>query len=196
MPGFSIRDPALRKRAEAGELAFGTIDSFLTWRLTGGRAHVTDITNAARTLLFDIAKREWSAEMCALFNVPRALLPRVERCDAAFGDTEPSLFGSAIPISGMAGDQQAALVGHNCFSPGMAKATFGTGCFLVMNMGASPPRSANRLLATLGYQTKDALAYALEGSIFSAGATMQWLRDGLKLIASSAESEAIADVAV
>jgi glycerol kinase len=184
--------PELRKRAEAGELAFGTIDCFLAWRLSGGRAHVTDITNAARTLLFDINTRAWSDEMCALFKVPRALLPRVERCDAEFGETDPALFGRAIPITGMAGDQQAALVGHGCFSPGMAKATFGTGCFLVMNMGAAPPRSANRLLATVGYQIGDTLAYALEGSIFSAGATMQWLRDGLKIIKTSAESEAMA----
>ncbi|MEQ1707319.1 MAG: glycerol kinase GlpK [Terricaulis sp.] len=186
------QDPALRRRAEAGELAFGTIESFLVWRLTQGRAHVTDVTNAARTLLFDLAKRAWSEEMCALFNVPRALLAKTAPCDAHFGDTDSALFGRAIAIHGMAGDQQAALVGHGCLKPGMAKATFGTGCFLVMNMGASPPHSANRLLSTMGYQTKDAHAYALEGSIFSAGATMQWLRDGLKLIASSSESEAIA----
>ena len=184
--------PELRQRAEAGELAFGTMDCFLAWRLSGGRAHVTDITNAARTLLFDLSTRDWSDEMCALFQVPRALLPEVRACDAAFGETEPALFGRAIPITGMAGDQQAALVGHGCLKPGMAKATFGTGCFLVMNMGQSPPRSANRLLATIGYQTKTELAYALEGSIFSAGATMQWLRDGLKLIETAGESEALA----
>jgi glycerol kinase len=130
--------------------------------------------------------------MCALFNVPRALLPQIKPCDAHFGDTDAALFGRAIPITGMAGDQQAALVGHGCLRPGMAKATFGTGCFLVMNMGAKPPRSAHRLLATMGYATKTAHAYALEGSIFSAGATMQWLRDGLGLIKSSSESEAIA----
>ncbi|GAM98906.1 glycerol kinase [alpha proteobacterium U9-1i] len=184
--------PELRSRAEAGELAFGTIDSFLTWRLTNGRAHVTDITNAARTLLFDINKRTWSDDLCTLFGAPRVLLPQVKACDAQFGETDPALFGRSIPITGVAGDQQAALVGHGCLEPGMAKATFGTGCFLVMNMGATPPRSTNRLLATVGYQTSDAIAYALEGSIFSAGATMQWLRDGLKLITSSAESEAIA----
>jgi glycerol kinase len=184
--------PDLRARAEAGELAFGTIDTFLAWRLTNGRVHATDITNAARTLVFDINKRAWSDELCKLLGAPRALLPEVKACDAQFGETEPSLFGRAIPITGIAGDQQAALFGHGCFAPGMAKATFGTGCFLVMNMGSTPPRSANRLLATIGYQTKDELAYALEGSIFSAGATMQWLRDGLKLIKNSAESEAIA----
>jgi glycerol kinase len=186
------QSPDLRRRAEAGELAFGTIESFLVWRLTGGRAHVSDVTNASRTMLVDIGARAWSEEMLSLFNVPRALLPEIVRCDAHVGDTEPSLFGRAIPITGMAGDQQAALVGHGCLRPGMAKATFGTGCFLVMNTGATPPRSKHRLLATLGYQTKDDLAYALEGSIFSAGATMQWLRDGLHLIKSSGESEAIA----
>ncbi len=186
------QDATLRKRAEAGELAFGTIESFLVWRLTMGRAHVSDATNAARTLLVDLARREWSAPMCALFNVPRALLPEIKACDSHFGDADASHFGRAIGIYGMAGDQQAALVGHGCVRPGMAKATFGTGCFLVMNMGAAPPRSAHRLLATMGYQTKHAHAYALEGSIFSAGATMQWLRDGLGLIKTSAESEAIA----
>ena len=182
----------LRGRADAGDLAFGTIDTFLVWRLTGGRVHATDVTNAARTLVYDIGKRAWSDEMCALFKVPRALLPEVRACDAGFGETDPSLFGKSIPITGMAGDQQAALFGHGCVRPGMAKATFGTGCFLVMNMGPKPPRSNNRLLATIGYQTKDTLAYALEGSIFSAGATMQWLRDGLKLIKKSGDSEAIA----
>lgn len=185
-------DADLRQRAETGELAFGTVESFLIWRLTQGRVHASDITNASRTLLFDINKRAWSDEMCALFRAPRALLPEVKPCDARLGETDASLFGAAIPITGAAGDQQAALYGHGCVKPGMAKATFGTGAFLVMNMGASPPRSSNRLLATVGYQTKDALAYALEGSIFSAGATMQWLRDGLKLIRSSADSEAIA----
>ena len=184
--------PNLRARAEAGELAFGTIETFLAWRLTGGRAHVSDATNAARTLLYDIGKQAWSAEMCALFKAPQALLPTVVACDALIGETDPALFGRAIPIVGMAGDQQAALVGHGCLKPGMAKATFGTGAFLVMNMGAAVPRSANRLLATIGYRTHDSLAYALEGSIFSAGATMQWLRDGLTVIKTSAESEAIA----
>lgn len=185
--------PDLRRRAEAGDLAFGTVETYLVWRLTGGRAHVSDLTNASRTLLLDIGAGAWSDELCALFRVPRALLPQPKPCDAHFGDTEPSLFGRALPIHGMAGDQQAALVGHGCLKPGMAKATFGTGCFLVMNMGASPPHSKNRLLATVGYEFAGARAYALEGSIFSAGATMQWLRDGLKLIKNSAESEAIAD---
>ncbi len=186
------RDPVLRKRGEAGELAFGTIETFLVWRLTKGGSHVSDVTNAARTLVFDIAKREWSDEMCALFKVPRALLPSIAKCDAHFGESDAAHFGRAIPITGMAGDQQAALVGHACLRPGMAKATYGTGTFLVMNMGERAPHSANRLLATVGYETKQSLAYALEGSIFSAGATMQWLRDGLKLIKASLESEAIA----
>ncbi len=185
-------DPALRARAKKGELAFGTIETFLVWRLTNGRAHVSDVTNASRTLLYDFNARDWSDELCALFDVPRALLPRTAACDAHFGDTDASHFGRAIAIHGMAGDQQAALVGHGCFKPGMAKCTFGTGAFLVMNMGGAPPRSQNRLLATVGYQTGDDFAYALEGSIFSAGATMQWLRDGLKLIKTSSESEAIA----
>jgi len=186
------RDPELRQRAERGELAFGTIDCFLIWRLTGGQVHLTDITNASRTLLYDINERAWSEEMCALFRVPRALLPEVRSCDALFGETAPHLFGCAIPIQGSAGDQQAALVGHGCLERGMAKSTYGTGAFLVMNMGERAPRSSHRLLATIGYQTKGSFAYALEGSIFSAGATMQWLRDGLKLIETSADSEAIA----
>lgn len=186
------RDSSLRVRAEKGDLAFGTIETFLVWRLTNGASHKSDVTNAARTLLFDISKRDWSDEMCALFRVPRALLPQTAACDAHFGDVDPTHFGRAIPINGMAGDQQAALVGHGCLKPGMAKVTYGTGAFLVMNMGDTPPHSRNRLLATVGYHARQDFAYALEGSIFSAGATMQWLRDGLKLIKNSAESEAIA----
>ncbi|MEQ1619455.1 MAG: glycerol kinase GlpK [Terricaulis sp.] len=186
------RDPALRARAEAGELAFGTVESFLVWRFTQGRAHASDVTNASRTLLFDINQRAWSEEMCALLRVPRALLPLVRACDAGFGESDSAYFGVAIPIAAMAGDQHAALVGHGCLKPGMAKVTYGTGAFLVMNMGATPPRSQSRLLATIGYEAGGSLAYALEGSIFSAGATVQWLRDGLKLIADSAESEVLA----
>jgi glycerol kinase len=185
-------DPALRARAEQGALAFGTIETFLVWRLTNGRSHVSDVTNASRTLLYDFNARDWSEDMCALFKVPRALLPKTAACDAHFGDTDAAHFGRAIAIHGMAGDQQAALVGHGCFKPGMAKCTFGTGAFLVMNMGEAPPRSRHRLLGTVGYEVGGRFAYALEGSIFSAGATMQWLRDGLKLIKSAAESEAIA----
>jgi len=186
------RNATLRARAEKGEILFGTVETFLVWRLTNGASHKSDVTNAARTLLYDIAKRDWSDEMCALFRVPRELLPQAAACDAHFGDTDPAHFGGVIPIHGMAGDQQAALVGHGCLKPGMAKVTYGTGAFLVMNMGDTPPRSRNRLLATVGYQAQQDFTYALEGSIFSAGATMQWLRDGLKLIKSSAESEAIA----
>ena len=186
------RDPDLRKRAEKGELAFGTIETYLIWRLTQGRSHVSDVTNAARLEMSNRSVRAWSEEMCALFKVPRQLLPKTAACDSHLGDADAAHFGRAIPIHGAAGDQQAALVGHGCLKPGMAKATFGTGAFLVMNMGAKPPHSANRLLATIGYQARDASAYALEGSIFSAGATMQWLRDGLKLIRTSADSEAIA----
>ncbi|MBL8546943.1 MAG: glycerol kinase GlpK [Hyphomonadaceae bacterium] len=184
--------PQLRARAEKGELAFGTMETFLVWRLTNGKAHISDVTNASRTLLYDFNTRDWSDEMCALLNVPRALLPKVAACDSHFGDADAAHFGAAVPIHGMAGDQQAALVGHGCLKPGMAKCTFGTGAFLVMNMGDAPPHSRNRLLGTVGYEAGGKFAYALEGSIFSAGATMQWLRDGLKLIRNSAESEAIA----
>jgi glycerol kinase len=184
--------PELRARAENGELLFGTVECFLLWRLTDGRVHASDATNASRTQLLDIESGAWSDELCALFRVPAALLPEVKSCDAMFGETDPSLFGARIPISGMAGDQQAALIGQACLKRGMAKATYGTGCFLVMNMGESVPQSRHRLLATIGYQTKHARAFALEGSIFSAGATMQWLRDGLHAIKSSAESEAMA----
>ncbi|NWG52759.1 MAG: glycerol kinase GlpK [Hydrogenophilaceae bacterium] len=184
--------PGARQRAEEGALAFGTIDSFLIWRLTNGRVHATDVTNAARTLLYTLAPPDWSDAMCALFAVPRAILPEARPSAGDFGASDPSHFGRAIPIAGVAGDQQAALVGHGCLSPGRAKATYGTGCFLVMNAGQTAPHSKNRLLATIGYQTKDQFSYALEGSIFSAGATIQWLRDGLKIIQASRESEALA----
>lgn len=180
------------KHGDATNLCFGTVDSFLVHRLTGGRVHATDVTNASRTLLCSLDKRNWDDELLRLFEIPRDMLPTVKPCAGVFGETEPSLFGRAMPITGVAGDQQAALVGHGCLKPGMAKATYGTGCFLVMNMGATPPQSRNRLLATVGYQAGDSLAYALEGSIFSAGATMQWLRDGLRLIKTSADSEAAA----
>jgi glycerol kinase len=179
-------------RARASELAFGNVDAFLIWRLTGGGTHATDATNAARTSLFGLDPPGWRDELCALFEIPKAMLPQARASAGPFGETDPSLFGRAIPITGVAGDQQAALVGHGCLAPGCAKATFGTGCFLVMNSGAKPPHSDNRLLATIGYQIPGALAYALEGSIFSAGATIQWLRDGLKLIGASRDSEAIA----
>ncbi len=181
-----------RAQAEQGALVFGTIDTFLLWRLTGGRVHATDITNASRTMLLGLQPAGWREELCRLLNVPMAVLPNVSSSAGLFGMTDACVFGAEIPITGVAGDQQAALVGHGCLTPGRAKATFGTGCFLVMNTGAAPARSRNRLLATIGYQIGPAPIYALEGSIFSAGATIQWLRDGLGAISASRESEAIA----
>ncbi|SKA34583.1 glycerol kinase GlpK [Consotaella salsifontis] len=181
-----------RRRAEAGELAFGTIDSYLLWRLTGGRVHATDATNASRTLLFDIAKNDWDDELLGLFGVPRALLPRVEDCDGEFGETDPSLFGVAIPIRGVAGDQHAAMVGQACFQPGMVKSTYGTGCFAVLNTGAERVASGSRLLTTIGYRLAGKTTFALEGSIFVAGAAVQWLRDGLGLIERAEQSGGMA----
>ncbi|GHF39842.1 glycerol kinase GlpK [Seohaeicola zhoushanensis] len=182
--------PGARARAEAGELLFGTVDSFLIWRLTGGRVHATDATNAARTLLFDIEKGEWSAQMCALLDVPPAMLPEVRDCAADFGET--TLFGGSIPILGVAGDQQAATIGQACFAPGMMKSTYGTGCFALLNTGDSPVASRNRMLTTVAYQLDGKRAYALEGSIFIAGAVVQWLRDGLKLIERADQSGPLA----
>jgi glycerol kinase len=174
-----------RAAAEAGTLAFGTIDSFLLWRLTGGKAHLTDATNAARTLLFDINKGEWDSELCSLFGVPQALLPDVRDCANAFGETVADLFGAPIRILGIAGDQQAATIGQCCFAPGMMKSTYGTGCFALLNTGAERVASRNRLLTTIAYQLDGKRTYALEGAIFIAGAAVQWLRDGLKLIATA-----------
>lgn len=184
--------PSARPRAEAGELALGTVDSFLLHRLTGGRVHATDPTNASRTSLYRLTPPGWSQELCALFEAPPAALPEVRPSAGPFGETDPALFGRAIPITGVAGDQQAALIGHGCCSKGGAKATFGTGCFVLAHTGASPRASRHRLLATLAYEAPEGIAYALEGSIFSAGATVQWLRDGLGLITASRESEALA----
>jgi len=181
-----------RVRAERGELAFGTIDSFLLWRLSGGHVHATDATNAARTLLFDIHTQDWDTELLRLLRVPRALLPQVRDSSEVYGSTEPSLFGRALPIAGIAGDQQAALVGQACFRPGMAKSTYGTGCFLLLNTGTAAVSSANRMLTTPAYRIGGRTTYALEGSIFVAGAAVQWLRDGLKVIGSAAESAALA----
>jgi glycerol kinase len=174
-----------RAAAEAGTLAFGTIDSFLLWRLTGGKAHLTDATNAARTLLFDINKGEWDSELCSLFGVPQALLPDVRDCASVFGETVADLFGAPIRILGIAGDQQAATIGQCCFAPGMMKSTYGTGCFALLNTGAERVASRNRLLTTIAYQLDGKRTYALEGAIFIAGAAVQWLRDGLKLIATA-----------
>ena len=183
-----------RAKAEAGELAFGTVDTFLIWRLTGGREHATDITNASRTLLYPLSidpNAEWSEQMLTLLGVPSAVLPRVKPSGGAFGETDPSLFGKALPILSAIGDQQAALVGQGCLSSGTAKITYGTGAFLVANTGAAKPNSANRLLGTLGYGIEGgASAYALEGAIFNAGTVVQWLRDDLGLISNAAESEA------
>ena len=184
-----------RALAEAGHLAFGTVDSFLLWRLTGGRVHATDATNASRTLLYDIGTGAFDDELLRLFKVPRSILPQVYDCDADFGVTEPSILGAAVPICGIAGDQQAALIGQACFAPGMVKATYGTGCFAVLNTGSEKVASRNRLLTTLAYQLAGRRTYALEGSIFIAGAAVQWLRDGLRLIASAPESGKLAAAA-
>ncbi|HEY5279910.1 MAG TPA: glycerol kinase GlpK [Pseudolabrys sp.] len=179
-----------RAAAEAGRLAFGTIDTFLLWRLTEGRVHATDATNAARTLLFDIGKGAWDPDLCRLFGVPMALLPEVRDCAGDFGTT--SLFGGAIAIRGVAGDQQAATIGHGRFKPGMIKSTYGTGCFAVLNTGAERVASKNRLLTTIAYQFDGKRTYALEGALFIAGAAVQWLRDGLKIIERAADAGALA----
>jgi glycerol kinase len=181
-----------RARAEKGQLAFGTIDSFLIHRLTGGRVHATDATNASRTLLLDIHTGAWDARLLELFNVPAQMLPEVHDCAADYGMTDPALFGSAIPILGVAGDQQAAMIGQACFEPGMMKSTYGTGCFALLNIGRKPVKSKNRLLTTIAYQIGGERTYALEGSIFIAGAAVQWLRDGLKIIKSATETGALA----
>ncbi len=184
-----------RERAEAGKLRFGTVDSYLIWKLTGGAVHATDATNAARTLLYDIRKGAWSEEICALLDIPLSLLPEVRDCAADFGTTRPDLFGREIPILGVAGDQQAATVGQACFKPGMLKSTYGTGCFALLNTGETPVTSRNRLLTTIAYQLDGKPTYALEGSIFIAGAVVQWLRDGLKLIRTAAETQPLAEAA-
>ena len=184
--------PGARARAERGELAFGTIDCFLLWRLTGGKVHATDATNAARTLIFDIKRQIWDPELLALLRIPESLLPEVKDSDADFGTTEPDLLGKAIPIGGIAGDQQAATVGQACFEPGMAKSTYGTGCFALFNTGSDLVHSEHRLLSTIAYRLGGKTTYALEGSIFVAGAAVQWLRDGLGIIKSAAETEALA----
>ncbi len=181
-----------RDRAENGELAFGTVDSFLLWRLTGGRVHATDATNASRTLLFDIHEQRWDNELLELLNIPAALMPEVRNCADEFGDTDANLLGKPLPIRAIAGDQQAALIGQTCFEPGMVKSTYGTGCFLVMNTGSTAASSENRLLTTVGYRLNGDVTYALEGSIFMAGAIIQWLRDGLGIIQSGAETAALA----
>jgi glycerol kinase len=183
----------VRARAEAGELAFGTVDSWIVWNLTGGAQHVTDATNAARTMLYDIRKGRWSKTICDRFNIPMSMLPEVRDCAADFGETRPDLFGRKIPICGIAGDQQAATVGQACFTPGMLKSTYGTGCFALLNTGDTPVVSNNRLLTTIAYQLDGKPTYALEGSIFIAGAVVQWLRDGLKIIREAKETQPLAE---
>ena len=182
----------VRKRAEAGELAFGTIDTFLLWRLTGGRSHQTDLTNASRTLLLNLQERCWDEGMLELFGIPSSLMPELRDCTARFGETAADLFGANLPITGIAGDQQAAAIGQACFEPGMIKSTYGTGCFVLMNTGEKLCYSENRLLTTIAYSLNGKACYALEGSIFSAGSAVQWLRDGLGLIRSAGEVEALA----
>ena len=184
--------PGARARAIRGELLFGTIDSFLLWRLTGGTVHATDITNASRTLLYDMYTQRWDAELCRLFRVPEALLAEVHDNSRVFGVTASGVFDVQIPIAGMAGDQQAALFGQACFEPGMAKATYGTGCFMLLNTGTEAITSDNRLLTTPAYRRSGQTTYALEGSIFVAGAAVKWLRDGLGVIAHASETDSMA----
>jgi len=182
----------VRERAEAGRLAFGTVDSFLLWRLTGGRVHATDATNASRTLLFNIHTQDWDDELLRIFNIPRGLLPEVRDCAADFGVATHECLGGDVPVLGIAGDQQAALIGQAGFEPGMTKSTYGTGCFVVANTGGKVLQSGNHLLTTVGMRIGGAVTYALEGSVFVAGSAMQWLRDELRIIDAAPESEAIA----
>jgi glycerol kinase len=184
--------PGLAERARAGEILFGTIDSFLLWRLTGGRLHATDVTNASRTMLFDIRRLAWDEDLLKACDIPAALLPAVRDTDGDFASTDPALFGDAIPIAGVAGDQQAALIGQACFRPGMIKSTYGTGAFALLHTGPEPAVSRHRLLATPAYRLAGETAYALEGSIFIAGAAVEWLRDRLGAVAASDETDALA----
>jgi glycerol kinase len=184
--------PEARRLAHAGGLAFGTVDSFLIWRLTGGRVHATDATNASRTLLFNIHSQQWDDELLKLFGVPASLLPEVRDCAGDFGKTDESILGCVIPIRGVAGDQQAALIGQAGFDAGMTKSTYGTGSFVITNTGNEAPQSRNRLLTTVAYRLGGKVTYGLEGSIFVAGSAIQWLRDELKLVATAPETEAIA----
>ncbi len=185
--------PGAREKAEAGKLAFGTVDSFLVWRMTGGRLHITDVSNASRTMLYDIHKRWWSNTILKRLNIPVAILPQVVPSSALYGETDAEVFGKPIRIGGMAGDQQAATFGQACYEPGMAKNTYGTGCFMLMNTGSQAQESKNNLLTTVGWTVgQGAMQYALEGSVFIAGAAIQWLRDELKLISDATESEIVA----
>ena len=188
--------PGVRERAAKGELLFGTVETWLIWKLTGGRAHVTDYSNASRTMLFNINTLDWDEEILAELNIPRSMLPKPLPSSGLFGTTDPSLLGGEIPITGAAGDQQAALFGQTCVQPGEAKNTYGTGCFLLMNTGEKPVFSQNGLVTTIAWGLGEKVTYALEGSIFVAGAAIQWLRDEMKLIANAAESEAVAQEVV
>ena len=182
----------LRQRAERGEILFGTVDSWLIWRLTGGRCHVTDVSNASRTLLLNIHDRQWDDELLQLLDIPRAMLPEVRSSSEVYGETDAQWFGGPIPIAGDAGDQQAATFGQCCFEVGAAKNTYGTGCFVLLNTGETPVASNNNLITTIGWQVGDDVTYCLEGSVFVGGAVVQWLRDGLGLIRESGEVEALA----
>lgn len=184
--------PDAREKAERGELAFGTVDTFLLWHLTGGKVHATDATNASRTLLFNIHTQQWDDVILQVLGIPKNLLPDVRDSSAYFGDTDKVLFGDSIPIRGIAGDQQAATVGQACFTEGMVKSTYGTGCFMLLNTGAHALVSQNKLLTTVAYRLENKVTYGLEGSIFCAGATVKWLRDTLKVISSAAETETLA----
>ncbi|MCE0506474.1 glycerol kinase GlpK [Roseivivax sp. GX 12232] len=184
-----------RSRATSGKLLFGTVDSYLIWKLTGGRTHATDATNACRTMLYDIRKGRWSSSICKLLDIPMEMLPEVRDSAADYGTTRADLFGRELPILGVAGDQQAATIGQACFEPGMLKSTYGTGCFALLNTGPEPVRSENRLLTTIAYQLDGKPTYALEGSIFIAGAVVQWLRDGLKIIREAKETQPLAEKA-
>jgi glycerol kinase len=188
--------PGARERARRGELLFGTVDTFLLWRLSGGTVHATDYSNASRTLLFNIHTLDWDDEILALLDIPRAMLPRVLPSSALYGTSDPQHFGAALPLAGVAGDQQAATFGQTCYAPGMAKNTYGTGCFMLLNTSSTPVASSNGLLTTIGWglgqPERPTMTYALEGSIFVTGAAVQWLRDGLKLIEKSSEVEALA----
>ena len=187
--------PGARARAEAGELAFGTVDSYLLWRMTGGAVHATDATNASRTALFDIHRGEWDSDLCRLFRVPMAMLPEVKDSAGDFGTSVPDILGGPVAIRGIAGDQQAAAAGQACFEPGMMKSTYGTGCFALLNTGTTPVASKKRLLTTIACQLQGRRTYALEGAIFIAGAAVQWLRDGLGIIGTAAEAGALAAAA-
>ncbi|MDQ2095879.1 glycerol kinase GlpK [Rhodalgimonas zhirmunskyi] len=187
------RTEGARARAEAGELAFGTVDSWLIWNLTEGRIHATDATNAARTMLYDIVQGQWDSEICALLHIPMEMLPEVHDCASDFGMA--TVLGAEVPVLGVAGDQQAATIGQACFAPGMMKSTYGTGCFALMNTGSDLVHSENKLLGTIAYRLDGEVTYALEGSIFVAGAVVQWLRDGLGLIGAAAETQALAEAA-